>query len=323
MIMKVGVGGTFSVLHRGHRALLDKAFEVGDEVVIGITSDDFTSKNKAKRIPLEERVRALESYLSQKGKSYSINVIESSQAKLLTDDSVEALIASPETYSEAERLAKLRLEKGMKPLQIVRIGYVLADDCTPISASRVLSGEIDESGRMLRPMRIGVGSDNPVKLEAVRNVMIRIYGQVEVAPAKVRTSVPAEPWGDEVEKGAKERARGSLGQLDFGVGIEAGIFEHNGGLYDVQFCAILDRMNRFTVGHGLGFRYPPNVEERLRGGSSVGRIFRELYGQEKGGRGEGAIGFLTHGMLKRGELTEQSIIAAMVPRIRKELYFEL
>jgi inosine/xanthosine triphosphatase len=321
--MKVGVGGTFNVLHRGHRALLDKAFDVGDEVVIGITSDEFTSKNKAKQVPLQDRILALEAYLAAKGKPYTINVIESSQARLLTDNSIEALVASPETYIEAERLVKLRLEKGMRPLQVVRIGYVLADDCTPISASRVLSGEIDESGKMLRPMRIGVGSDNPVKLDAVRNVMTRIYGEVQVSQAKVRTSVPAEPWGEEVEKGAMERARGSLGQFDFGVGIEAGIFEHNGGLYDVQFCAILDRMNRFTIGHGLGFRYPPNVEDRLRDGKSVGRIFRELYGQEKGGRGEGAIGFLTHGMLKRGELTEQSVIAAMVPRIRKELYFEL
>ncbi len=321
--MKVGVGGTFNVLHRGHRALLDKAFEVGSEVVIGITSDEFISKNKSRQVPLEDRIKALESFLSKKGRLYSINVIESSQARLLTDDSIEALVASPETYIEAERLAKLRLEKGMRPLQIIRIGYILADDCTPISASRVLAGEIDESGKMLRPLRIGVGSDNPVKLDAVRNIMVRIYGEVEVSPAKVHTSVPAEPWDDEVEKGAMERARGSLGQFDYGVGIEAGIFEHNGSLYDVQFCAVLDRMNRFTIGHGLGFRYPPNVEDRLREGKSVGRIFRELYGQEKGGRGEGAIGFLTHGMLKRGELTEQSVIAAMVPRIRKELYFEL
>ncbi len=321
--MKVGVGGTFNVLHRGHRALLDKAFEVGDEVVIGITSDAFTSKNKAKQVPLPERMRALEEYISGKGKPFTINVIESSQARLLNDDSIEALIASPETYIEAERLAKLRLEKGMRPLQVVRIGYILADDCTPISASRVLAGEIDGEGKMLRPIRVGVGSDNPVKLGAVRNVMTRIYGEVEVSPVKVRTSVPAEPWEEEVEKGALERARGSLGQFDFGVGIEAGIFEHNGGLYDVQFCAVLDQMNRFTIGHGLGFRYPPNVEDRLRTGKSVGRIFHELYGQERGGRGEGAIGFLTHGMLKRGELTEQSVIAAMVPRIRKELYFEL
>ena len=41
---KVAVGGTFDQLHRGHRALLGKAFEVGDKVVIGLTSDAFVER---------------------------------------------------------------------------------------------------------------------------------------------------------------------------------------------------------------------------------------------------------------------------------------
>ena len=50
--MKVGIGGTFNVLHKGHRALLDKALEIGDEVVVGLTSDRFASSGRERLLPL-------------------------------------------------------------------------------------------------------------------------------------------------------------------------------------------------------------------------------------------------------------------------------
>lgn len=319
---KVGVGGTFNVLHRGHRALLDKAFEVGDEVAVGIMSDAYVAQHKRSFLPLEKRLEALRAYLSTKEKRFTINVIEGAEGHLLSDPSLEGLVVSPERFTEAEELSKRRVERGMKELHIYRIGYILADDCAPIRSSRVLEGEIDAEGRMLRAVRVSVGSDNPVKLQAVRNVMLRVYGDVELTGQRLSVNVPSEPWGEEVERGAVERARKSLGQADYGVGIEAGVFERGGELFDVQYCAIVDKMNRVTVGHGSGFKYPPKVADLLRKGRTVGEAFQELYGQEKSGRGNGAIGFLTYGMLKRSELTEQAVVAAMVPRMRKELYLE-
>jgi inosine/xanthosine triphosphatase len=320
---KVGVGGTFNVLHRGHRALLDKAFEVGDEVAIGVMSDAYSAKHKLRSVPLESRLSAIKEYLATKSKPFTINVINDAEGNLMHDASLSSIVVSPERFTRAEELSKKRKEMGLSELRIYRIGYILADDCTPISSSRVLEGEIDSDGRMLRPIRVHVGSDNPVKLQAVTNVLARVYGDVEVTGHRVTVNVPSEPWGEDVERGAVERARKSLGNADFGIGVEAGIFERKGDLYDVQFCAVVDKMNRVTVGHGSGFKYPPKVSELLHKGTTVGDAFKQLFDQEKSGRGNGAIGFLTHGMLKRSELTEQAVMAAMVPRMRKELYFEV
>jgi pantetheine-phosphate adenylyltransferase len=38
---KVAVGGTFDKFHEGHRLLVEKAFQIGDKVLIGVTSDEF------------------------------------------------------------------------------------------------------------------------------------------------------------------------------------------------------------------------------------------------------------------------------------------
>ncbi len=320
--MKTAVGGTFNVLHRGHRALLDKAFDVGDEVAIGVMSDAYALDHKKKSVPLAQRLALIEAYASAKGKPYTVGVIDEPQGTLLTDPSIGSLVVGPEALADAERFSKERAAAGLSPLKLYRVAFALADDCTPISSTRVLHGEIDENGKMLRPLHVSVGSDNPVKVHAVEGVMRRIFTDVQVTSCRVQASVPQEPWDDDVEKGAVERARRSIGRNDFGVGIEAGIFEHKGLLYDVQFCAVVDKMDRVTMGHGPGFLYPPSVAEKLRSGGTVGEAFHELYGQERTGRGQGAIGFLTHGLMTRSELTEQAVVAAMVPRIRKDIYFE-
>jgi non-canonical (house-cleaning) NTP pyrophosphatase len=59
------------------------------------------------------------------------------------------------------------------------------------------------------------------------------------------------------------------------------------------------------------------------GGRTVGAAIKELYGSERDGRKDGAIGYLTCGTMDRTALAEQAVMAAMVPRIRKELYSDL
>ena len=42
----IAIGGTFSVIHKGHIKLMIKAFEISSKVIIGLTSDSLVHKMK-------------------------------------------------------------------------------------------------------------------------------------------------------------------------------------------------------------------------------------------------------------------------------------
>ncbi|NIW12582.1 MAG: adenylyltransferase/cytidyltransferase family protein, partial [Candidatus Thorarchaeota archaeon] len=62
---KVAVGGTFDEFHKGHEALLRKAFEVGNRVLVGVSSDDLVKKLGKSHVvaTYEKRVNYLKSFL--------------------------------------------------------------------------------------------------------------------------------------------------------------------------------------------------------------------------------------------------------------------
>lgn len=60
--MLVYTVGTFDMLHVGHLALLEKCRALGDEVVVGVASDDVVASYKTNTpiIPLNQRTEMLE-----------------------------------------------------------------------------------------------------------------------------------------------------------------------------------------------------------------------------------------------------------------------
>ncbi|HNR25862.1 MAG TPA: phosphopantetheine adenylyltransferase [Methanobacteriaceae archaeon] len=143
---KVAVGGTFDKFHQGHRMLLEKAFQVAQQVLIGVTSDEFGGQ-KGEIEPCNVRMANLNALLEGHS-DYVIARLEEHYGPTIEDETIEAIVVSPETEPTAQKINQIRKEKGMKPLDIVKIGMVLAEDGKPISSTRIRKGEINPDGSL-------------------------------------------------------------------------------------------------------------------------------------------------------------------------------
>jgi len=147
---KVALGGTFEPLHEGHKKLIDVAIKLGGKsVMIGITSDEMARKRFRSVLPFEIRAKNVRQYIKRKyGFEPEIVKICDPYGKTLEID-FEYLVVSPETYDVALKINEKRKELGKKPIKIVKVDFVLAEDGKPISSTRIKNGEIDRYGRLI------------------------------------------------------------------------------------------------------------------------------------------------------------------------------
>lgn len=147
--MRVIVGGTFGHLHAGHMALLRKAFEIGDYVYIGLTTDNYVRRLKDPHIPsYNERKELVRKFVLGLGKKFEIMPLDDSFGPSTTGD-FDAIVVTRETFPVAVKINEIRKGNGIRELMIIKIDFVLAFDSAPISTTRIMRGEIDREGRMM------------------------------------------------------------------------------------------------------------------------------------------------------------------------------
>jgi len=150
----VGLGGTFDELHKGHRALLSKAFAVGAHVQIGLCTDEFAKRIRKNHeiASYEDRLEELKNFLQDMGFLNRAEIIPlaDSYGPAVTDSSIEAIVVSRETEPVAYAINAKRQEKGMPSLKVIVIDMVLAENHDFISTTRIRHREIDREGRLLK-----------------------------------------------------------------------------------------------------------------------------------------------------------------------------
>lgn len=155
MYSHVFVGGTFDRLHKGHDMFLSRAYEAGDRVVIGLTSDEFIKNFRTQQniSPFAKRKINLEGWISAHdfGGRTDVIAIDDPYEPAASMNDLDAIMVTPDNRSRGEEINRRRVHKGLPELDLVEVPLSAAQDNQPISSSRIRLGVIDVEGRLIMP----------------------------------------------------------------------------------------------------------------------------------------------------------------------------
>ena len=175
-------------------------------------------------------------------------------------------------------------------------------------------------------MKITIGSINPVKVEAVRQVVTRVWSEVEICQIAVESGISSMPMSsEETLLGAENRARTALQMYgaDLGIGLEGGVNQESAGLMLMGWVVILDSDGRKGVGGTARLPLPQFIATRVLGGEDLGHVMDDVLNDNNIKQKGGAVGALTSGLVVREEAFAMAVAYALGPYLASELYDDL
>lgn len=175
------------------------------------------------------------------------------------------------------------------------------------------------------PLRIIVGSKNPVKVGCTREAFTQAFGKVGVVEGvDALSNIPAQPRSEEETLlGAKNRASHAktlVPEADYWVGIEGGVDEDTQGMYAFAWIYVVHRSGKCNQSKTGTFYLPPKVVTLIREGMELGHaddlVFQAQNSKQKGG----SVGLLTQGIITREAYYQQAMVLALIPFLNESLY---
>lgn len=150
-------------------------------------------------------------------------------------------------------------------------------------------------------MNIVIGSKNPAKMAAVKEVFLDDY----VLPVDAPSQVSKQPFSDtETRLGAINRAYNGLETVsgDIGIGLEGGVMYVDNDLYLCNWGSLVTKENNIFTASGARILLPVEIDEELKNGTELGDVMDRYAKRQDIRKKEGAIGIFTNDHISRKEM---------------------
>lgn len=176
-------------------------------------------------------------------------------------------------------------------------------------------------------MKVVIGSTSPVKEKAVRQGFAMLFPDVECVFECVAalSGISDQPTSsEEMRTGALGRvahARSLAPEADFYVGLEGGVEEMHGDVFNFGWVIIESKEGKRGHGRTVAFALPPAIARLMREeGLEQSHATDKVLGQSGTKVMTGTIGPLTNNALTYADWYAPAVISALVPFLKEELY---
>lgn len=174
-------------------------------------------------------------------------------------------------------------------------------------------------------MKIAVGSQNPIKIEATRRAFEALWPEEkwEISGTDVSSGVSSQPMSDEESiRGARNRARHALKTtgVDYGVGLEGGLHKIGKHYFDCGWIVVVDRAGNEGIGSTGKILTPPRLLKFIDQGMELGTANDIVFHTINSKQNEGHFGLMTKNVITRSDGYMHGVVLALSRFVHPHLF---
>ena len=137
------IGGTFDVLHQGHRKYIERAFEKGDKVFIQLSSDNYAAslRKEYKVKSYYQRASQIRNYIIHNfNKSFKIvklNSLQELEKFCIQDNEINTVLAINEYQKLFKKFNELRIRNNRQKLNILEMEIIKDNNGNKFSSTKI------------------------------------------------------------------------------------------------------------------------------------------------------------------------------------------